>query len=130
MKQENTLQPTDDTRRDDTPSEQQDPRQAPATHHHNDDVAQILHKLGVSESTAITARAIIDSVEKGKKPGESFVRLIVNAINHDEDIKNAEAEGYRRGRNEEIEAASKLTDDQQPTPVNFPVYRRRSFWDS
>ena len=92
-------------------------------------VDKVLEKLGVSQSIANSARSIIDSIEPGKTPGESFVKLIVGALNHDEDIKNAEAAGYLRGRNEVIEAASKLADEQAPRPVNFPVYRRRSFWD-
>ncbi|MBR5085528.1 MAG: hypothetical protein IKX31_00810 [Muribaculaceae bacterium] len=92
-------------------------------------VDKILEKLGVSQSIANSARAIIDSVEPGKTPGENFIKLIVGALNHDEDIKNAEAAGYLRGRNEVIEAASKLADEQAPKPVNFPIYRRRSFWD-
>ena len=93
-----------------------------------DAVAKILEKLGVSESIATSARAIIDSLEAGKTPGENFVKLIVNALNHDEDIKNAEAAGYVRGRNEVIETATKV-DESAPKPVNFPVYRKRSFWD-
>jgi hypothetical protein len=94
-----------------------------------DTVAAILERLGVSDSIATSARAIIDGIEAGKTPGENFVKLIVNALNHDEDMKNAEAAGYLRGRNEVIEAASKLNDDQHPNPVNFPIYRKRSFWD-
>lgn len=95
----------------------------------SDAVAAILDRLGVSDSIATSARAIIDGIEAGKAPSENFVKLIVNALSHDEDMKNAEAAGYLRGRNEVIEAASKLNDDQQPKPVNFPIYRKRSFWD-
>ena len=93
-----------------------------------DAVTAILEKLGVSEGIATSARAIIDSLETGKTPGENFIKLIVNALNHDEDIKNAEAAGYLRGRNEVIETATKV-DESAPKPVNFPVYRKRSFWD-
>ena len=89
-----------------------------------------MERLGVSESIATSARAILDTIEAGKAPGENFVKLIVNALNHDDDIKNAEAAGYLRGRNEAIDQAISLNDDQQPKPVNFPVYRKRSFWDS
>ena len=92
-------------------------------------VAAILKKMGVSDSIATTARTIIDSLETSKTPGENFVRLIVNALNHDEDVKNAEATGYLRGRNEVIEVANHFNDEMTPKPVNFPVYRKRSFWD-
>ena len=94
-----------------------------------DVVDEVLEKLGVSQSIANSAKAIIDSIEPGKTPSESFVKLIVGALNHDEDLKNAEAAGYLKGRNEVIEAANKLAEEQTPKPVNFPVYRRRSFWD-
>lgn len=94
-----------------------------------DVVDEVLEKLGVSQSIANSAKAIIDSIEPGKTPSESFVKLIAGALNHDEDLKNAEAAGYLKGRNEVIEAANKLAEEQTPKPVNFPVYRRRSFWD-
>ena len=123
MKEENnTFQPQDELAVDpkqETPAEQQ-----------HDVVDVILERLGVSESIATSARAILETIEKGKAPGENFVKLIVNALSHDEDIKNAETAGYLRGRNEAIEAATTVNDDQQPTPVNFPIYRKRSFWDS
>lgn len=93
-----------------------------------DEVGEILERLGVSEGIATSARALLDTVKDGKTPGANFVKLIVNALSHDEDVKNAEAAGYLRGRNEVIEAATKA-DDQEPTPVNFPIYRKRSFWD-
>lgn len=110
---------------DDTPAQEQENDIEP-----DDDnlVGTILGKLGVSESTATAAKAIIDALETTNAPTESFVKLIVNALNHDEDIKNAEAAGYLRGRNEVIEAATK-PEDQDAKPVNFPIYRKRSFWD-
>ena len=94
-----------------------------------DEVGEILKQLGVSDNIATSARALLDTIKDGKAPSENFVKLIVNALNHDEDIKNAEAAGYLRGRNEVIEMASKVDNDQEPTPVNFPIYRKRSFWD-
>lgn len=92
-------------------------------------VERILTALGVSESVQASARAILEPIEKGVAPGESIVRLVVNALRHDEDVKNAEAEGYLRGRNEVIDAASKTRDQQGPQPVNFPIYRKTSFWE-
>ena len=92
-------------------------------------LGEILERLGVSDSVAASTRALLDTVKGGKAPGENFVKLIVSALSHDEDIKNAEAAGYLRGRNEVIEAATKVDNDQEPTPVNFPIYRKRSFWD-
>lgn len=92
-------------------------------------VDKILTALGVSENIQASAKAILEPIEKGVAPGESIVRLVVNALRHDEDVKNAEAEGYLRGRNEVIDAASKACDQQGPQPLNFPIYRKSSFWD-
>ena len=124
---DNTLQTSDELQSDETQQEQSSMTTTPQEQ--PDEVTAILERLGVSESTATSARTIIDSIEVGKTPGENFVKLIVNALNHDEDMRNAEAAGYLRGRNETIEAASNLQDEQTPKPVNFPIYRKRSFWD-
>ena len=109
---------------DETPAVAAEPQEQRASQ-----VESILTALGVSESVQASARAILEPIEKGVAPGESIVRLVVNALRHDEDVKNAEAEGYLRGRNEVIDAASKTRDQQGPQPVNFPVYRKTSFWE-
>lgn len=92
-------------------------------------VNAILDRLGVSPNTAAAAKAIIETIKTAKSPNENFVRLIVNALKHDEDIKNAEAAGYIRGRNEVIDEACNNNAKQDAKPVNFPIYRKRSFWD-
>lgn len=130
MKEErNTIAPQEEQPVEPLEEKQQEPNQEPQQETERDEVAKILERLGVSESIATSARAILDTIEAGKAPGENFVKLIVNALNHDDDIKNAEAAGYLRGRNEAIDQAISLNDDQQPKPVNFPIYRKRSFWD-
>lgn len=121
------LQGDNDSQHGQLPSqhEQQEQQQAQEP----DVVDIILQRLGVSESIATAARAILDNVGSGKAPGENMVKLIINGLKADEDIKNAEAAGYLRGRNEAIDQALSQGCDQQPKPVNFPVYRKRSFWD-
>lgn len=109
---------------DETPAVAAEPQEQRASQ-----VESILTALGVSESVQASARAILEPIEKGVAPGESIVRLVVNALRHDEDVKNAEAEGYLRGRNEVIDVASKTRDQQGPQPVNFPIYRKTSFWE-
>ena len=109
---------------DETPAVAAEPQEQRASQ-----VERILTALGVSESVQASARAILEPIEKGVAPGESIVRLVVNALRHDEDVKNADAEGYLRGRNEVIDAASKTRDQQGPQPVNFPIYRKTSFWE-
>lgn len=46
-------------------------------------------------------------------------------------LLNAETEGYLRGRNEKIEATQHfdVMPDDEPQPVPFPSYCRRSVWD-
>jgi len=92
-------------------------------------LADILNDMNVSDSVATSAKAILEPLLSGSKPGQNIIKLIVKALTHDQDIKDAEASGYLRGRNETIEAATKFTDEQQPQPVTFPIYRKRSFWD-
>ena len=95
----------------------------------SDDVQQLLEKMGVSESIATSARVIVQSLREGNASSESIVKLVVQALCHDEDLKNAETQGYLRGRNEVIAAASTPPDDKSPRPLNFPIYTKRSFWD-
>ena len=95
----------------------------------SEDVQHLLEKLGVSESVAASARVIVQSLREGNASSESIVKLVVQALRHDEDLKNAETQGYLRGRNEVITAASTAPDDKSPRPLNFPIYTKRSFWD-
>ena len=92
-------------------------------------ISDIIDSMDLSDSIATSAKAILEPLERGLAPGENIVKLVVNALNHDEDVKNAEAAGYLRGRNELIDEAGKSCDDMEPKPVNFPIYRKRSFWD-
>lgn len=108
-----------------TGNEQREP-QAEATQSSLDD---IIGDMNISGSVAATAKAILEPLEKGTAPSKSIVELIVKALNHDEDVKNADAAGYLRGRNETIEAATRAIEEQEPQPITFPVYRKRSFWD-
>lgn len=108
-----------------TGNEQREP-QAEAMQSSLDD---IIGDMNISGSVAATAKAILEPLEKGTAPSKSIVELIVKALNHDEDVKNADAAGYLRGRNETIEAATRAIEEQEPQPITFPVYRKRSFWD-
>lgn len=67
---------------------------------------------------------------------DEVIDLLVKALHHDEDIANADATGYLRGRNEKIEATLHRVDPcQHPThdapaiEATFPRYTRRSIWD-
>lgn len=47
-------------------------------------------------------------------------------------LRNAEAQGYLRGRNEKIEVTQHFDPDPEldPQPTGIPLYNRRSVWDS
>lgn len=58
------------------------------------------------------------------------VDMLVKALRHDEDVSNAEATGYLRGRNEQIEAAlGKPKRKTRTEPASFPRYVKQSIWD-
>ena len=62
---------------------------------------------------------------------EATVSILSHAVNHDEEMKNAETEGYLRGRNEKIDNATRPSPIEEPAhePATFPRYNRRSVWD-
>ena len=64
---------------------------------------------------------------------DELLDTLVQGIMHDEDVQNADAAGYLRGRNEKIEAVMhpQPQDDEDETLVSpvFPQYCRRSIWD-
>lgn len=99
------------------PKSEQAPRQAtqepqPATPCH--DAEQAIGRLGLDRDVASRVMEIID-----------------------EQVKNADTAGYRRGRNEKIELLTRPLDpvseaeleSDAPSP-HFPHYTRRSVWDS
>ena len=56
--------------------------------------------------------------------------MLAQALNRDEDLKNADAAGYVRGRNEKIDIVNRFDGGETETrPVNFPLYNKRGFWD-
>ena len=61
-----------------------------------------------------------------------LLNTLARGITRDEDVQNADAAGYLRGRNEKIETVlhPQPQDEDEPTatPV-FPRYCRRSIWD-
>lgn len=63
---------------------------------------------------------------------DEVLTTLAQGIAHDEDVKNADAAGFLRGRNEKIETVMHQHPDHdvepQSTPV-FPRYCRRSVWD-
>ena len=64
---------------------------------------------------------------------DELLTTLARGVTHDDDVQNADAAGYLRGRNEKIEAVlhpqpQDEEDAQTATPV-FPRYCHRSIWD-
>ena len=86
----------------------------------NDDTAQHLSEL----AAGIPNEGISDDL----------LATLARGISHDEDVQNADAAGYLRGRNEKIEAVlHPEPQDEEETPATatpvFPRYCRRSIWE-
>ena len=60
-----------------------------------------------------------------------LLTTLARGIMHDEDVQNADAAGYLRGRNEKIETVlhPQPDDEEAQTSPVFPRYCRRSIWD-
>lgn len=63
---------------------------------------------------------------------DDLLAVLARGISHDDDVQNADATGYLRGRNEKIEAVlhpQSLVEDEAPSTPVFPRYCRRSIWE-
>ena len=93
-------------------------------------LADRITELGLDEATA----ASLTELTQGLRPDEvsaDLLATIARGITHDDDVQNADAAGYLRGRNEKIEAVlhpQPQDEEPQGQPV-FPRYCRRSIWD-
>ncbi len=103
------------------------PAQEPAS---SPTLAERMASLDLDEETA----AAIERLTSGLDPTTvtaDLLETLARGISHDNDVANADAAGYLRGRNEKIEAVIHPEPDDepaQPHPV-FPRYCRRSIWD-
>ena len=107
------------------PSEEPQPQQTASP-----TLADRISGLGLDEN----ASASLTRLTQGLSPDEvsdDLLATLAQGVMHDNDVQNADAAGYLRGRNEKIEAVlhpQPDDDEPQPTPV-FPRYCRRSIWD-
>jgi len=93
-------------------------------------VAQVAKQLGLSDAIASVVEEVLAPLEQGKLSG-NVVKLLAQAMHRDEDLKNADAAGYLRGRNEKIEIVNRtaVPPEAEVKPAAFPRYAKRSFWD-
>lgn len=95
-------------------------------------LAQRIAAMQLDESSAQRLTQLTEDLD-GFTPSDEVLEILARGITHDDDVKNADAAGFLRGRNEKIEAMlhpqpEAEDPNQQSTPV-FPRYCRRSIWD-
>ncbi len=94
-------------------------------------LADRIAELGLEDSAREQLTQLIQGMNAATLSPEVLTTL-ARGITHDEDVKNADAAGFLRGRNEKIETLihQRPDDDEETdsTPV-FPRYCRRSVWD-
>lgn len=96
-----------------------------------EEIAEKIGAMGLDEAINSQLAQLTQGMDAEQVTPELLTTL-ARGITHDEDVENADAAGYLRGRNEKIEAVLHPQPDQadeaQSTPV-FPRYCRRSVWD-
>ena len=99
----------------------------PATPTLSDRIAQ----MGLDEPTSSRLGELTTGLDS-EAVSPDLLSTLARGITHDEDVQNADAAGYLRGRNEKIETVlhpqPQDEEEIQTTPV-FPRYCRRSIWD-
>ena len=91
----------------------------------------MIAEMGLDEPTSSRMSELTTGLDSQAVTPE-LLSTLARGITHDEDVQNADAAGYLRGRNEKIETVMhpqpQDEDEAQATPV-FPRYCRRSIWD-
>ena len=86
--------------------------------------------MDVDEQTASRLMALTEGFDS-EAVSTALLDTLARGIAHDNDVQNADAAGYLRGRNEKIEAVLH-PEPEEETPSSspvFPRYCRRSIWD-
>lgn len=94
-------------------------------------VEEAAARLNLDDESQARLRQLLTPLESATIPGE-VVDLLAIALRHDEEVSNAEANGYLRGRNENIDVKLNLpehNDDFTAAQATFPRYAKRSVWD-
>ena len=113
-------------RQNDEPHEGQEPATSPT-------LADRARAMGLNEDTAQHLSELAAGIPS-EGISDDLLATLALGISHDEDVQNADAAGYLRGRNEKIEAVlhpEPQDEEEAPataTPV-FPRYCRRSIWE-
>ena len=86
--------------------------------------------LGLDENDASRLADLTATLDNDSVTNE-LLSTLARGVTHDNDVQNADANGFLRGRNEKIETVlqPKPIDDEPETQPVFPRYCRRSIWD-
>ena len=104
-------------------ADQQEPTASPT-------LADMITELNLDENVTASLTDLTRGLEADQVTPELLATL-ARGVTHDDDVQNADAAGYLRGRNETIEVVlhpQPQDEEPQPQPV-FPRYCRRSIWD-
>lgn len=87
-------------------------------------------RLSIDATTLAAVKQLLEPVEPTAVTDE-LLQALAQAVHRDEDVSNAEATGYLRGRNENIAKECGMTPelDDVTLEATFPRYVRRSVWD-
>lgn len=99
-------------------------------HHAVASVDEAVAGMGLDEESTARIKAVLMPMEAVTIPQE-LLDMLGTALRHDEDVKNADAAGYVRGRNDNIDAGLHVPPaaDDEIVEATFPRYVRRSVWD-
>lgn len=93
-------------------------------------VSPLLERLEPEKANRV--RQIVDNLATGQPLDEATLTILLHGLDHDEDVRDADTQGYLRGRNEKIDAIvarpTPLDDAPEATSL-IPRYDRRSIWD-
>lgn len=93
-------------------------------------LADRIAALGLEEPIADQLTQLTEGID-GEAMTSDLLATLARGLTHDNDVQNADAAGYLRGRNEKIEAVLHPQPEEETPPATpvFPRYCRRSIWD-
>ena len=86
----------------------------------------------IEPEKAERVRQLVETLANGEPLNEETLTILLHGLEHDEDVRDADAQGYIRGRNEKIDAVTTRPvplDDAPETTMLIPHCDRRSIWD-
>lgn len=101
---------------------------------------QLLNELAIDDvacamktgaDIVVQTKEICRQITRGEVSATT-IKTIMAGLTHDDDVRNAEGEGYLRGKNEKIELENRFDQDAEMRAARngvVPRFVRRSIWD-